>query len=98
MRSILSDSCTHHAMTPGGCGRDKDGRERSVRVWLRKDGEGNAIVAAVGIMVAKVRTGTQPRPRQSQLTGPKKVGVIIYNPTQHYVIITCRGGRDDVDQ
>ena len=97
MRRILGDSCTRRAMTPGGCGGDKDRRERSVRVWLWKDGEGDAVVAAVGVVVAKVRTGTRPQPQRSQLTGPKKVGVIIYNPTQHYVIITCRGGRNDVD-
>ncbi len=40
-------------MTPGGWGGDEDGRERSGRVWLRREGEGDAIVAAVGIVVAE---------------------------------------------
>ena len=32
-----------YAMTPGGCGGDKDGRERSVRVWLGKVEKGTLL-------------------------------------------------------
>ncbi len=42
-------------MTPGGCGRDEVRRERGGRVWLQKEGDGDAIVAAVGVMVVERR-------------------------------------------
>jgi hypothetical protein len=40
-------------MMLGGCGGDEDGREWSGRVWLRKEGDGDAIVAVVGIVVTE---------------------------------------------
>ncbi len=53
-RSIFGDSHSCLAMMPGGCGGDEDGRERSGRVWLWREGKGDAIVAAVGVMVMEV--------------------------------------------
>ncbi len=42
-------------MTPVGGGGDENRRERGDRVWLQKEGEGDAIVVAVGVVVVERR-------------------------------------------
>jgi hypothetical protein len=38
---------------PGGCGGDENWRERSGRVWLWREGEGDTYVAALGVVVVE---------------------------------------------